>query len=169
MQQVIHAPFGSRSASKCHCLGAVFTHTIPDPPPCMQSKLLNAPVACPLSGGCDTVLSSGYAELFGIPLSAFGALLPLHTSNQRVWAENGVLTIIILAEWACRTRRPAALSALAGFAAYGLAALISVLGLQGRLQSAPARVSLMATATVLASTSSYLLCAVSDTSFHPDV
>lgn len=36
------------------------------------SKLLAAPVACPLSGSCDTVLSSGYAELFGIPLSAFG-------------------------------------------------------------------------------------------------
>lgn len=35
------------------------------------SKLLAAPVACPTSG-CDTVLSSGYAELFGIPLSAFG-------------------------------------------------------------------------------------------------
>lgn len=38
----------------------------------LQSKLLAAPVACPLSGSCDTVLSSGYAELFGIPLSAFG-------------------------------------------------------------------------------------------------
>lgn len=36
------------------------------------TKLLAAPVACPLSGSCDTVLSSGYAELFGIPLSAFG-------------------------------------------------------------------------------------------------
>jgi hypothetical protein len=40
---------------------------------CLQSKLLAAPVACPLSGSCDTVLSSGYAELFGVPLSAFGA------------------------------------------------------------------------------------------------
>jgi hypothetical protein len=39
----------------------------------VQSKLLAAPVACPLSGSCDTVLSSGYAELFGVPLSAFGA------------------------------------------------------------------------------------------------
>lgn len=38
----------------------------------LQSKLLATPVACPTSG-CDTVLSSGYAELYGIPLSAFGA------------------------------------------------------------------------------------------------
>ena len=40
----------------------------------MQSKLFNAPVACPVEGGCDTVLNSDYAQLFGIPLSAFGVL-----------------------------------------------------------------------------------------------
>ena len=39
----------------------------------MQSKLFNAPVACPIEGGCDSVLNSDYAQLFGIPLSAFGA------------------------------------------------------------------------------------------------
>ena len=38
------------------------------------SKLLDKPVACPTSG-CDTVLDSDYAELFGIPLSLFGALV----------------------------------------------------------------------------------------------
>jgi uncharacterized membrane protein len=36
------------------------------------SKLLDAAVACPTSG-CDTVLNSAYAQLFGLPLPLFGA------------------------------------------------------------------------------------------------
>jgi len=38
------------------------------------AKVFAAPVACPTSGSCETVLSSGYSELFGVPLSAFGLL-----------------------------------------------------------------------------------------------
>ena len=37
------------------------------------SKLADTAVACPVDG-CDIVLNSTYAQLFGIPLSAFGAL-----------------------------------------------------------------------------------------------
>ena len=40
-----------------------------------QSKLLNAPVTCPTSGSCDTVLNSGYASVFGLPLPLLGATL----------------------------------------------------------------------------------------------
>ena len=36
-------------------------------------KLTGGEAACPLSG-CQTALNSGYAELFGIPLSAYGAV-----------------------------------------------------------------------------------------------
>lgn len=36
------------------------------------NKLLNSAVACPTSG-CDTVLNSSYAELFGLPLPLLGA------------------------------------------------------------------------------------------------
>ena len=36
-------------------------------------KLTGGEVACPV-GGCQTALNSGYAELVGIPLSAFGAV-----------------------------------------------------------------------------------------------
>jgi uncharacterized membrane protein len=79
------------------------------------SKLLAAPVACPLSGSCDTVLSSGYAELFGVPLSAFG------------------------------------------LAAYSAAALTAFLGLREAVPRPTARLALLATSTVLASCSSYLL------------
>ncbi len=39
-----------------------------------QSKLLNTQVVCPASGTCDTVLTSGYADVFGVPLSLFGTL-----------------------------------------------------------------------------------------------
>lgn len=35
-------------------------------------KLTGGEVACPV-GGCQTALNSGYAELFGVPLSAYGA------------------------------------------------------------------------------------------------
>ena len=46
-----------------------------------QSKLLNAPVTCPTSGSCDTVLNSGYASVFGLPLPLLGALLDVCFSN----------------------------------------------------------------------------------------
>lgn len=32
------------------------------------------PVPCTIMGGCEMVLTSGYAEIYGIPLAAFGAL-----------------------------------------------------------------------------------------------
>lgn len=37
------------------------------------TKFLNAPTACP-TGGCEQVLSSPYATVFGLPLSLFGFL-----------------------------------------------------------------------------------------------
>jgi len=39
----------------------------------LQVKLTGASVTCPVSG-CETVLSSSYSELFGVPLSLFGML-----------------------------------------------------------------------------------------------
>ncbi|CAK0783785.1 hypothetical protein CVIRNUC_006985 [Coccomyxa viridis] len=39
-----------------------------------MSKLLSAPVSCPTSGSCDTVLSSGYASVVGVPLPLLGCL-----------------------------------------------------------------------------------------------
>ncbi|CAL8461862.1 g1393 [Coccomyxa elongata] len=38
------------------------------------SKLLSAPISCPTSGSCDTVLSSGYASVFSVPLPLLGCL-----------------------------------------------------------------------------------------------
>lgn len=37
-----------------------------------QSKLLGLQAVCPTSG-CDSVLNSAYAQLFGLPLPLFGA------------------------------------------------------------------------------------------------
>ena len=42
----------------------------------LQSKLLSASVSCPTSGSCDTVLSSGYASIVGVPLPLLG--MPTH-------------------------------------------------------------------------------------------
>lgn len=38
-----------------------------------QVKLFGTPLACPVSG-CDTVLTSEYSELYGIPMSLLGML-----------------------------------------------------------------------------------------------
>ena len=41
------------------------------------AKLAHVDVACPLSGGCASVLNSEYAQLFGVvPLSALGQPKP---------------------------------------------------------------------------------------------
>ena len=39
----------------------------------LQVKLTGASLTCPMSG-CESVLSSSYSELFGVPLSLFGLL-----------------------------------------------------------------------------------------------
>lgn len=67
------------------------------------SKLLGANAACPISG-CDTVLSSEYAFLFGKPLSLFGclayiamavlALLPLFMGNRTARSDRDRLSEI---------------------------------------------------------------------------
>lgn len=38
------------------------------------ARLFNAPVVCPTTGSCETVLSSDYATVFGLPLSLLGLL-----------------------------------------------------------------------------------------------
>lgn len=65
------------------------------------SKLLASPVACPTSG-CDTVLSSGYAELYGLPLSAFGlaayaAVALLAVSGQQQVLPSSTTRLALLA------------------------------------------------------------------------
>ena len=38
----------------------------------LQARFFNAPVLCPSTGSCETVLSSDYATVFGLPLSLLG-------------------------------------------------------------------------------------------------
>lgn len=42
---------------------------------CEQERLSGGSVVCPASGSCETILSSEYASIFGIPLSLLGELL----------------------------------------------------------------------------------------------
>jgi len=42
----------------------------------VQVKITGGEVACPASGSCDTILSSGYATVLGIPLSLLGTPHP---------------------------------------------------------------------------------------------
>lgn len=60
------------------------------------------PVPCSIISGCETVLTSTYAEISGIPLAAFGAVtyfiafsLALLTvfGNRSTWMLFGILTI----------------------------------------------------------------------------
>lgn len=62
------------------------------------------PVPCSIIEGCETVLSSPYAEIAGIPLAAFGALayfaafsLALLTAfgDRRMWTFFGVLVVLM--------------------------------------------------------------------------
>lgn len=62
------------------------------------------PVPCGITGGCETVLTSSYAEIAGIPLAAFGALayfaafsLAILTAfgNRALWNLYGVVTAVM--------------------------------------------------------------------------
>lgn len=62
------------------------------------------PVPCGLTGGCETVLTSSYAEFAGVPLAAFGAFayfvafsLAILTAfgNRTMWMLFGVQTLIM--------------------------------------------------------------------------
>jgi uncharacterized membrane protein len=62
------------------------------------------PVPCSVTGGCETVLSSSYSELFGIPIAAFGAAayfvafcLALLTAfgNRTMWRLFGIQTLVM--------------------------------------------------------------------------
>lgn len=62
------------------------------------------PIPCSIVAGCETVLTSSYAEIAGIPLAAFGAAayfiafsLALLTAfgNRAMWALFGVQTVLM--------------------------------------------------------------------------
>eukprot|EP00884_Botryococcus_braunii_P010965 jgi/Botrbrau1/19870/Bobra.0856s0002.2 len=53
-------------------IGALATAGVLETAYLTVSKLTASSVVCPAFGSCDTVLSSSYAEVFGIPLSLFG-------------------------------------------------------------------------------------------------
>lgn len=62
------------------------------------------PVPCSIISGCETVLTSSYAEIAGVPLAAFGAAayfiafsLALLTAfgNRSMWTLFGVQTILM--------------------------------------------------------------------------
>ena len=64
------------------------------------------PIPCGITGGCETVLTSSYAEIAGIPLAAFGAAayffafsLALLTSfgNRLTWMLFGVQVVLMAA------------------------------------------------------------------------
>lgn len=62
------------------------------------------PVPCSITGGCESVLTSSYAEISGIPLAAFGAaayfaafslaLLAAY-GDKRMWAAFGILVSLM--------------------------------------------------------------------------
>jgi uncharacterized membrane protein len=65
-----------------------------------------AAVPCSITGGCETVLSSNYAELFGFPLALYGALayfaafsLAVLTAfgRHQLWKLFGILSFFMAA------------------------------------------------------------------------
>ena len=64
------------------------------------------PVPCGITGGCETVLTSSYAEIAGIPLAAFGAAayfaafslaLLAAFGNRMTWMMFGVQVVLMAA------------------------------------------------------------------------
>jgi uncharacterized membrane protein len=62
------------------------------------------PVPCSVTGGCEAVLTSAYAELFGIPIAAFGAVAYFTAfslsvlaayGNRAAWAAFGILAALM--------------------------------------------------------------------------
>jgi uncharacterized membrane protein len=56
-------------------------------------KLTGGEVACPV-GGCQTALNSGYAELFGAPLSAYGAVAYALVASLAWWGAGMQSTLV---------------------------------------------------------------------------
>ena len=68
--------------------------------------LTAAPVPCSIISGCETVLTSAYAEMAGVPTAAFGAAayfaafslaLLAAFGNRAAWMLFGVLSIVMAA------------------------------------------------------------------------
>lgn len=64
------------------------------------------PIPCSLTGGCEKVLTSGYAEVAGVPIAAFGALAYFAAfslailaafGNRAMWGLFGVQATIMAA------------------------------------------------------------------------
>ncbi len=69
-----------------------------------SKHLTGAAVPCSLITGCETVLTSAYAEIFGIPTAAFGAFayflafsfaLLTAFGNRKMWNLFGALSIVM--------------------------------------------------------------------------
>ena len=57
----------------------------------LQNKLLGGPVACPVSGSCDSVLNSDYSQVFGLPLSLLGEPPLLSGLSYTSWPSSRAL------------------------------------------------------------------------------
>lgn len=66
---------------------------------------LDEKVPCSILSGCEQVLTSSYAEIFGIPTAAFGAIayflvfslaIMAAFGNRRMWFAFGLMTIVML-------------------------------------------------------------------------
>lgn len=66
---------------------------------------LDEKVPCSLVTGCEQVLTSQYAEIFGIPTAAFGAIAYFAVfslailaafGNRRMWALYGLMSVVML-------------------------------------------------------------------------
>jgi uncharacterized membrane protein len=98
-------PDSSKPAAKYAILAAVVALVgIADSGYLTAKHLSGARVPCTVTGGCETVLTSSYSEIFGIPTAAFGVLayllafsLALLTAfgNRAMWKVFGVIVLIM--------------------------------------------------------------------------
>ncbi len=76
------SPANTKPNTKTHILWAIFFLIVAllgfvDSTYLAVKKLSGSPVTCTIVHGCDTVTSSVYSEIFGIPVALFGSLFYL--------------------------------------------------------------------------------------------
>src|SRR4051812_5343946 len=66
--QTDHSPFARMAAALLSLLGLL------DAVYLALERITGGPIACPIGGGCETVQSSAYALLLGIPVAFIGVV-----------------------------------------------------------------------------------------------
>jgi uncharacterized membrane protein len=103
--EVFHIQTGGNAAKFAYAAAVVALIGLGDSVYLTVKHFLDEKVPCSLVTGCEQVLTSQYAEIFGIPTAAFGAIAYFAVfslailaafGNRRMWFVFGAATVLML-------------------------------------------------------------------------